>query len=200
MSQWKLVGRCAAAAACALGLGAAHAATETFDSLVNGVYGSGAGSISGWTVSSGTVDVLGGNGSSADNYLVLNDGDAIQYSFNAGGLPVTVAFDFYYSKANTNGSSVATVSLDGMHFALGNTPGGGNPGASNADSYHYSLSGVSMGPGPHSLTFSYVSNNASNFRVDDVSVTVTAVPEPETYAMLLAGLGVLATVGRRRKR
>jgi hypothetical protein len=28
---------------------------------------------------------------------------------------------------------------------------------------------------------------------------VTAVPEPETYAMLLAGLGLMGTIARRRK-
>lgn len=32
------------------------------------------------------------------------------------------------------------------------------------------------------------------------SVTVTAVPEPETFAMLLAGLGVVGAYGRRRSR
>ncbi|MDR7305608.1 FxDxF family PEP-CTERM protein [Rhodoferax saidenbachensis] len=31
------------------------------------------------------------------------------------------------------------------------------------------------------------------------SVTVTAVPEPETYAMLLAGLGLMGGIARRRK-
>lgn len=31
------------------------------------------------------------------------------------------------------------------------------------------------------------------------NINVTAVPEPETYAMLLAGLGVLGFVGKRRK-
>jgi hypothetical protein len=30
-------------------------------------------------------------------------------------------------------------------------------------------------------------------------VSVSAVPEPETYAMLLAGLGLMATIARRRK-
>jgi hypothetical protein len=30
-------------------------------------------------------------------------------------------------------------------------------------------------------------------------VSVTAVPEPETYAMLLAGLGLMATIARRRR-
>jgi hypothetical protein len=33
----------------------------------------------------------------------------------------------------------------------------------------------------------------------DFLVTVTAVPEPETYAMLLAGLGLMGAVARRRK-
>lgn len=31
------------------------------------------------------------------------------------------------------------------------------------------------------------------------SASVTAVPEPETYAMLLAGLGLMGTIARRRK-
>jgi len=30
-------------------------------------------------------------------------------------------------------------------------------------------------------------------------VAVTAVPEPETYAMMLAGLGLIGTIARRRK-
>ncbi|MBK7006138.1 MAG: FxDxF family PEP-CTERM protein [Burkholderiales bacterium] len=29
--------------------------------------------------------------------------------------------------------------------------------------------------------------------------SVTSVPEPETYAMLLAGLGVMGAIARRRK-
>lgn len=31
------------------------------------------------------------------------------------------------------------------------------------------------------------------------SLTVSAVPEPEFYAMLLAGLGIIGAVARRRK-
>jgi PEP-CTERM motif-containing protein len=34
------------------------------------------------------------------------------------------------------------------------------------------------------------------FRVSDL---VTAIPEPETYAMLLAGLGLMVFVARRRR-
>ncbi len=37
--------------------------------------------------------------------------------------------------------------------------------------------------------------------IDSVKLlgTVAAVPEPETYAMLLAGLGVIVAAGKRRK-
>lgn len=31
------------------------------------------------------------------------------------------------------------------------------------------------------------------------AATVSAVPEPETYALLMAGLGLVATVARRRR-
>jgi len=34
----------------------------------------------------------------------------------------------------------------------------------------------------------------------DHNYTVTPVPEPETYAMLLAGLGVMGAIARRRSR
>ncbi len=34
----------------------------------------------------------------------------------------------------------------------------------------------------------------------DTLPQITAVPEPETYALMLAGLGAMAMVGRRRAR
>ena len=49
------------------------------------------------------------------------------------------------------------------------------------------------------LTFSAAGKSDSyGGSLDMVSMTA-AVPEPETYAMLLAGLGLMATVARRRK-
>ena len=39
----------------------------------------------------------------------------------------------------------------------------------------------------------------TGLQLDNVSVTaVTPVPEPESYALMLAGLGVLGFMGRRR--
>lgn len=56
------------------------------------------------------------------------------------------------------------------------------------------------GPGTSTLlTFTSSSDN-SFVHLDNVSVQVSAVPEPETYAMMLLGLGLIGyTMQRRRK-
>lgn len=59
---------------------------------------------------------------------------------------------------------------------------------------------------PHTPSLTHLSNPAANqihagfSRLDATdSYTVTAVPEPETYALLLAGLGLMGSIARRRK-
>ena len=39
----------------------------------------------------------------------------------------------------------------------------------------------------------------SNTGIDNISLTVTAVPEPGTWAMLAAGFGVISALRHRRK-
>ena len=49
--------------------------------------------------------------------------------------------------------------------------------------------------------FVFNDNGSADGDYDDMVITisaVTAVPEPETYAMLLAGLGLIGTIARRR--
>lgn len=43
-------------------------------------------------------------------------------------------------------------------------------------------------------------DTAFNVGIDNVRFTIAPVPEPEAYAMFLAGLGILGAVARRRKR
>ena len=45
--------------------------------------------------------------------------------------------------------------------------------------------------------FYWDSNNSDN--TGSILVNVTAVPEPESYAMLIAGLGLMGVIARRRK-
>jgi hypothetical protein len=53
-----------------------------------------------------------------------------------------------------------------------------------------------------SLVLTLKSRNDASWNYFDnirVSAPVAAVPEPETYAMLLAGLGLMGAIARRRK-
>jgi hypothetical protein len=48
--------------------------------------------------------------------------------------------------------------------------------------------------------FDFIGNSITgNTSIDNVTVNIAAVPEPETYALMSAGLGVLAAVARRRQ-
>jgi PEP-CTERM motif len=58
-------------------------------------------------------------------------------------------------------------------------------GPSSAGSYWLAVSGIASG----SAGAAYAG-----------SISVTAVPEPETYAMLLAGLGLMGAIARRRNK
>jgi hypothetical protein len=39
-----------------------------------------------------------------------------------------------------------------------------------------------------------------NFAINGPRIQVTPVPEPKTYAMLMAGLGLLGLIARRRRK
>jgi choice-of-anchor C domain-containing protein len=49
-------------------------------------------------------------------------------------------------------------------------------------------------------TIMFMSGNSSAFGPALDNVSVTAVPEPETYAMMLAGLGLVAGMARRKRK
>jgi hypothetical protein len=51
-----------------------------------------------------------------------------------------------------------------------------------------------------SYSFSYQNAGGDNFGALLDNVSVSAVPEPETYAMLLAGLGFVGFMARRKRR
>lgn len=56
------------------------------------------------------------------------------------------------------------------------------------------------GSGPFSLTHRYVITAVgAGFANSTINTLVSAVPEPETYALLLAGLGLMGFVARRRR-
>ena len=92
--------------------------------------------------------------------------------------------------ANTNNISV---SWNGS--ALLPTLGGtNNTGTHHWQQYSYTV----VGTGADTLRFAaFGAQDTYGGSLDNVSVT--AVPEPETFAMMLAGLGLMGAVARRRK-
>lgn len=87
-----------------------------------------------------------------------------------------------------------------------------SPTSNSIDLYATSLSPVTLQAGAYSVViegYGSPTETASTFSVGgtfsltdrpDLLTTVSAVPEPETYAMLLAGLGMLGFTARRLKK
>ncbi|MBK9348103.1 MAG: FxDxF family PEP-CTERM protein [Burkholderiales bacterium] len=89
---------------------------------------------------------------------------------------------------------------NGLDFSFGSLSGSVLQTTAGAASGHVwqHYTGLVTLTGATDLVFSAVGASTSyGGSLDNVSVT--AVPEPETYAMLLAGLGVMGAVARRRK-
>ena len=151
----------------------------------------------GWGVfSSGACCNLNYNGTAA----LYADGDrsgsnaSSVMSLTGGGTFSVSAFD---AASYWNGAT-------GTLNVIGNIFGGGTVSASfgvNSTFQSFSLTGFNN---LVSLQFQDSASggflSAPGFGVDNINLDPSAVPEPETYAMMLAGLGLLGFVARRRKR
>jgi hypothetical protein len=61
--------------------------------------------------------------------------------------------------------------------------------------------GFQFGPGAYSLSLMGVNSAAAGSYGGNIAVSaVAAVPEPETYALMLAGLGAVGFIARKRRR
>ena len=150
------------------------------------------------------------NAPGADDYMWLNSpigAPSSSYSFSSAVDIASLTISMWYSASAdpASGSLVGGSFSNGQDF--GNTGSGllvllNNPGAdsnwfasSRADQF-FSTTWSNLAAGTYSLNFAVA---GGSLKVDDVTIAVTAVPEPETYAMMLAGLGLIGAMARRRK-
>jgi len=125
------------------------------------------------------------------------------FFFDAGGVPVDTILDTGPSVGLT--STQTYLAAGQLNFSFGtltNPPGGGvaNGSALNTSPTFAIFAGQSSG---YKYILGYDDVGAGPDRdFDDmvIGVNVTPVPEPEIYAMMAAGLGLMGFVARRRQR
>lgn len=138
------------------------------------------------------------NDNSADGITTVRNNLDVQAA-NDAYLPINYArVDLLKSGASADASASDVVTT----FYLGGATGRKFQDQSNGyGDFSYDLSGLLANGGNYTLRFATASNVGSMVMgVDNVSLQVTAVPEPESAAMLLAGLGLIAAISRRRNR
>ena len=121
------------------------------------------------------------------------------FNFNIGSLSTVTATALNISfdvAANSLGNiSFFAASLDGAPLALSTTTTPILPGFAVV-TQKLLLSDVPRLAGSHTLTIGGVGDSFINGYIG--SIAVTAVPEPETYALMLAGLGAIGLLMKRR--
>ena len=167
----------------------------------------------GYTLS---ADAHSGSSSAQLMSPAFNAAVMLQNSIEQGGLPPLTAGDTptfsFWAKGTAGGTGnvlFALRYLDGIGNILANSTNQFFQGSINTTSWSqitYNLGAVPVGAVAAFVEFSQgigpidAGNPAGKVLIDDLYLgVVTPVPEPESYAMMLAGLGGLGFLIRRRR-
>ncbi|MBL8415642.1 MAG: PEP-CTERM sorting domain-containing protein [Propionivibrio sp.] len=150
----------------------------------------------------GTLSRVTVSGSS--NWGIANSNETIYaYLGTAATTPTT------FLSAITNGSFTSNGPLDGTGLTEGDNAIRLNTYATSATPDYAEYNGSRNGETSF-VNYRALVNNAANWTVDTTdgsyatsvpnttAFTITAVPEPESYALFLAGLGLIGAIARRR--
>jgi len=131
----------------------------------------------------------------------VSEGSFLMQSFSySAGQTLSFDWNFYTNESSPNFNDSAFVVIDGELTELASVADAATaslPFAWSTGKQHFSHTFTTSGSGV--LAFGVVDqgdyNNTSALWLDNVTV----VPEPETYALMLAGLGLVGMMARRRK-
>ena len=147
---------------------------------------------------SGNVTLDGANRIAAASELILSGGKLLLVNAGASNGQTFASLSLSDSSAIDLGSS--SISFSGLGaVAAGKTLTVTDSTAGSAYAFRF------MGNYSTNANFltligeTSIDGLAARYKFDGVYTDVTAVPEPETHAMLLAGLGLMGLIGRRRK-
>lgn len=147
-----------------------------------------------WRVDGTSIDIILGNygaisGRSIDLLGTPGPGTISTSFYGNAGQNYTLSFDLF-----RNGSTgITDVTFNGQtqRFTAGDTVA------------TYSMYTFAPTSGPYALSFSSVTGSNGDLRsgavIDNVTVLVSAVPEPSTWAMLIGGLAIVSLRIRKMK-
>ena len=196
-------------AATALALaGAAHAAGPNL--VADGTFAGATGSFStygavstidnAWTVSNGSVDLIGSYWTAPTGYSIDLDGNApgtISQGLNLAAGQYTVSFALAGNFAGGDATKAVQVSIDGVTHDYTFVTTGHSAGAMGWETKSFTFD-VTNPAALSTLTFTSL-DAGGYYGAALADISVTAVPEPASLGLLLAGLGMLGVVSSRRR-
>jgi hypothetical protein len=147
------------------------------------------------TLAFSIVLAFAANGAMADNQTASFSG--LVASFDSVGTTLAGGQDVITFDGLASGIYDFTLTLSGQFMSLSSASLNGVTGTiMNSGKWSFlGIDGTSVTP----LVLTLAGTTSKSSALYSGELSVAAVPEPETYAMFLAGLGALAFVARRRR-
>ena len=156
--------------------------------------------LTGWTGFVNGIELrnnVAGAAQHGSNFVELDTtgNSGMAQSINTSG---KVLLSFYYSARPGTAAGTNDIKVKFGSFSEIVLNGVGNAGTSNVWQHFSKV--VDLGTAPSTILGFYSTGASDSLGGSIDNISVTSVPEPETYAMLLAGLGLMGTIARRRNK
>ncbi len=153
-------------------------------------------SVAGWTVGPNGLEIrnnVAGSAFSGGNYVEL---DTTGNSWISQTLNTVMGATYTLSFSYANRPDFRSVASNGIDWSIGSLNGlVGNNATTTWQTYTTTFTGTGS---PMTLRFA-AAGLSDSYGTSLDNISVSAVPEPQSLALLLAGLGVMGVVVRRRQ-